>query len=159
MIFDRSQHYGDLHLYKKEGSVFQLQSIQANVKKVLFAEIKDSEIIVILDEDEKLFLKKFKINSTCSVEVDEQIETEQLGLQFNFLDQSKLILPFGFETDLKVRETKAKGTIITILNILLTCLLVLLLIYIIILLKEKNDLSTRIRVLNDTNPSDVPLAH
>lgn len=60
-------------------------------------------------------------------------------------------------TDQKIRENKTKGTIITILNILLTCFLVLLLIYIIILLKERNDLKTRIRVLNDTNPSEVPL--
>lgn len=119
--------------------------------------MKDSTILLVVNSQGATFVQKYKVDSIYLVDLPVQLDTEQLGLQFNFEELSKLTLPFGFETELKTRENKAKGTIITIVNILLACFLVLLLIYVVILLKEKNDLNTRIRLLNDTNPSDVPL--
>ena len=51
-----------MHLYRKEGLPFQFQTIQMNAKNILFADIKDNTIIIVMNSEENTYIQKFQID-------------------------------------------------------------------------------------------------
>jgi len=89
------------------------------------------------------------------VEISYEYDIRQLALKFNFSEESSLNLGITLNATEEKKLKSFQGIVLTILNIVLSCILVLFLIYLIVLLKQRNDLKKKIRLNNQENTSEL----